>query len=70
MTGPLLVKHLAIVYAWADERNFAFEQLNILVKIPNNGFLNYGDLKLDPGWDPLRKDPRFDKLLAKLAPRD
>lgn len=32
--------------------------------------LNYGDLKNDPEWDPLRKDSRFDKLLAELAPHD
>jgi hypothetical protein len=32
--------------------------------------INYGCLKTYPGWDPLRKDPRFDKLLAKLAPHD
>jgi hypothetical protein len=30
----------------------------------------YGDLKTNPSWDPLRKDPRFNILLAKLAPRD
>jgi hypothetical protein len=49
--------------------DLAFEQLNILLKIPA-GRLNYGDLKTYPGWDPLRKDPRFDKLLAELAPKD
>jgi hypothetical protein len=27
-------------------------------------------LMLDPVWDPLRKDPRFEKLLVELAPRD
>jgi hypothetical protein len=27
-------------------------------------------LKLDPYWEPLRKDPRFEKLLAELAPKD
>jgi tetratricopeptide (TPR) repeat protein len=48
MIGPLLVKHLALIYTWADEGNLAFEQINTLVKIPNNGFLNYGDLKFDP----------------------
>jgi hypothetical protein len=32
MIGPLLVKHLTIIYAWANERNLAFEQINILVK--------------------------------------
>jgi hypothetical protein len=47
----------------------AFEQLDIVIKIPN-ARLDYGDLKTNPVWDPLRKDPRFDKLLAELAPRD
>jgi tetratricopeptide (TPR) repeat protein len=70
MIGPLLVKNLAFVYAWAGEWDLAFEQLDILAKRPNSSFLNYGDLKFDPSWDPLRKDPRFEKLLAELAPRD
>jgi hypothetical protein len=30
----------------------------------------YGELKLNPIWDPLRKDQRYEKLLAKLAPKD
>ena len=34
------------------------------------GLLCYGLLKSDPLWDPIRKDPRFEKLLAELAPRD
>jgi hypothetical protein len=37
------------------------------MKAPNSG-ISYGGLKFDPGWDPMRKDPRFDKLLAQLAP--
>jgi hypothetical protein len=41
----------------------------MLVKMPSL-FLNYGDLKTNPIWDPLRKDPRFDKLLTELAPKD
>jgi hypothetical protein len=48
--------------------NLAFETLGSLTKIPNGPF--YGDLKLNAYWTPLRKDPRFDKLLAELAPRD
>jgi hypothetical protein len=32
--------------------------------------LHYGLLKREPYWEPLRKDPRYDKLLAELAPRD
>ena len=57
------------VYAWANQSDLAFEQLNILIKMPRFWF-TYGDLKTNPAWDPLRKDPRFDKLLAELAPRD
>ena len=60
--------NLAAVYALTNESSFAFDQLAILVKTP--GGIGYGELKLDPTWDPLRKDPRFDKLLAELAPKD
>src|SRR5260221_2653320 len=64
--GPSFVCNLAAVYALTNEASFAFDQLAILVKTP--GGLGYGQLKLDPAWDPLRKDPRFEKLLAQLAP--
>jgi tetratricopeptide (TPR) repeat protein len=64
--GPPLVSKLALVYAWTNEPDLAFEQLTISVNTPAG--LHYGELKLDPAWDPLRKDPRFEKLLAQLAP--
>jgi hypothetical protein len=67
--GPIIARNIAMVYAMVNQFESAFEQLNNLIKIPN-ARLNYGDLKTDPGWDPLRKDSRFDKLLAELAPRD
>jgi TolB-like protein/Flp pilus assembly protein TadD len=66
--GPDIATFVAQLYGWANQSNLAFEQLNFLIKIPGRS-LNYGDLKTNPGWDPLRKDPRFDKLLAQLAPR-
>jgi hypothetical protein len=31
--------------------------------------LTYGQLKLLPYWDPLRGDPRFEKIVASLAPK-
>jgi tetratricopeptide (TPR) repeat protein len=65
--GPLLVQNLALIYAWTGERDLAFEQLTIAAKLP--GFLSYGDLRLHPYWDPLRGDPRFDKIVASLAPK-
>ena len=67
--GPDVAMLVAEVYALTDQPDAAFAQLNILVKIPC-AVLNYGELKTNPAWDPLRQDPRFDKLLAELAPRD
>ena len=67
--GPVIAVNVAAAYAWANRSDFALEQLKILMKMPDY-HLNYGDLKTNPTWDPLRKDPRFDKLLAELAPKD
>jgi serine/threonine protein kinase/tetratricopeptide (TPR) repeat protein len=61
--GPYIATRVALVYAWANQENLAFELLGVLIKTPNG--LSYGDLKTNPGWDPLRKDPRFDRLLAE-----
>jgi serine/threonine-protein kinase len=67
--GPGIAADIAMMYAMLNESESAFEQLAIVIKMPGVS-LNYGDLKTDPGWDTLRKDPRFDKLLAELAPGD
>jgi len=65
--GPQLVYHLAWIYAWTGERDLAIEQLEIVSKIPTGP--TYGMLRLDPVWDPLRGDPRFEKIVASLAPK-
>jgi TolB-like protein/Tfp pilus assembly protein PilF len=66
--GPSMVYNLAVVYAWTDELDLAFEALGPLTKVPNG--LYYGDLKFGQELFPIRKDPRFERLLAELAPRD
>jgi serine/threonine-protein kinase len=66
--GPQLVFHLAVIYAWTGERDLAIEQLQISAKIPDG--LTYGMLRLDPVWDSLRDDPRFEKMVASLAPKE
>jgi tetratricopeptide (TPR) repeat protein len=65
--GSLLVQYLAVVYAWTGEKDLAFEQLHTAARTP--GFLSYGQLRLHPYWDPLHGDPRFDKIVASLAPK-
>ena len=65
--GALLIRYLAVIYAWTGEKNLAFEQLTVAAKLP--GFLSYGELRLHPYWDPLRGDPRFEKIVASLAPK-
>ena len=65
--GARLVEYLAVIYAWVGQKDLAFEQLRIASSIP--GYLSYGSLKLDPFWDPLRGDPRFEKIVASLAPK-
>ena len=48
--------------------NLALEQLEAVTKTP--GSYTYGDLRLSPMWDPLRGDPRFEKIVASLAPKE
>ena len=67
LDGPTVLANLAVVYAWTGETDQAFNQLAILSKTPHG--IYYGQLKKDPLWDPIRKDSRFDQLLADLAPR-
>ncbi len=67
--GPDIAANVAFVYVWANRPDIAFEQLNVLVSLPSD-LITYGNLKTYPGWDPLRKDPRFETILARLAPRN
>ncbi|MBV8098287.1 MAG: hypothetical protein JOZ31_03930 [Verrucomicrobia bacterium] len=60
--------NLAVVYAWTNELDLAFATLSSVAKVPWGIF--YGHLKRDPYWEPLRHDPRYEKLLAELALRD
>jgi TolB-like protein/Tfp pilus assembly protein PilF len=58
----------ATICAWAGELDLALEQLEAVTKIP--GGPSYGGLRLDPMWDPLRGNPRFEKIVASLAPKE
>jgi TolB-like protein/Tfp pilus assembly protein PilF/predicted Ser/Thr protein kinase len=63
MNGAAMVKYLAIIAAWVGDKNLACEQLASIIRRPSS--LSYGQLKLLPFWDPLRGDPRFEKLVEE-----
>jgi tetratricopeptide (TPR) repeat protein len=63
VAGPMCEMRLAQVLAMTGDRDGAFNKLGKLVKLPFG--LNHGDLKLNPMWDDLRNDPRFDRILAE-----
>jgi TolB-like protein/Tfp pilus assembly protein PilF len=66
--GALVLEGLAQVYTWSGDRDRAIELVQKLLTMP--GYVNYGRLKLHPLWAPLRGDPRFEKIVASLAPKD
>jgi len=65
--GPQITATLAQIYAWTGEFDEAFRLLDHLLVVPNG--LNVPMLKLDPAWDQLRKDPRFQTLIDKYSPK-
>ncbi len=63
--GPKSTEALAQIYACTGELDEAFRLLDHLLTVPNG--VTVPILKLDPAWDPLRKDPRFQALIEKYA---
>jgi tetratricopeptide (TPR) repeat protein len=66
--GPTFENYLAMIYAACGEKDAALEQLDRTATLPVG--ITYGELKCNPEWDPLRGDPRFEKLVASLAPKE
>ena len=64
--APLVLQGLAQVYAWTGEKDLAIKTLEQILTVP--GYLTYGYLHVDPAWDPLRGDRRFEALVASLGP--
>ena len=71
--APIVRCNLAVVYAWNRKPDLAISTLEPLVNRPAGTNLpaqpTYGDFRLNPLWDPLRNDPRFEKIVASLAPK-
>jgi hypothetical protein len=71
VNGSHVLQYFAITAAWAGDKELAVQQLEAGLRAPAASLmLSYGALKLFPVWDPLRGDPRFEKIVASLAPND
>ena len=76
LDGPSATELLARVSARLGDPDCAIVALEKLLPLPYNGVLASGVpltsalLRLDPMFDPLRNDPRFQKLVAESAPKD
>jgi len=62
VTKPFSENALAIIQAQFGDLDSAMAALPRLLEVPAGIALS--DLKFNPAWDPLRKDPRFQKLIA------
>ena len=71
INGSRVLQYFAITAAWAGEKELALQQLEAGLRAPYASLkLSYGALKLLPFWDPLRGDPRFEKIVESLAPKE
>ena len=67
LDGSDMIQYSAVVAAWVGEKELALQSLAKAAQLP--GYVSYGRLKLLPWWDPLRGDPRFEKIVNSLAPK-
>jgi tetratricopeptide (TPR) repeat protein len=67
LNGALLIEYLSIIYSWTGQKDRAIAELKRAATMPSP--VNYGDLRLHPFWDELRGDPRFEQIVASMAPK-
>jgi TolB-like protein/Flp pilus assembly protein TadD len=68
LNGNQLLVKLTGIYTQVGETDRALDLLEKVIHKPDGS--NYGSLKLDQVWDPLRGNPRFEKVVADLAPKN
>jgi TolB-like protein/Tfp pilus assembly protein PilF/predicted Ser/Thr protein kinase len=67
INGTSMIVCLARIAAWVGDNDLGCEQVARASRLPSG--VSYGELKLLPFWDPLRGEPRFEKIVASLAPK-
>jgi len=68
--APGYVYNLALIYTFVGQYEDAISQLEYLLSIPAGGIISVPMLRLDPDWDPLHNNPRFQDLLEKYSVDD
>ena len=63
LDGPKTTVALAQIYTWTGETDQALQLIDRSLITPNGVTVPF--LRLDPMWDPLRNDPRFQALIDK-----
>jgi TolB-like protein/predicted Zn-dependent protease len=66
--GPRAEENLASVEVVVGDKNRAIPRLQHLLEIPYTNCLTPALLRFHPHWDPLRSDPRFQKLCEEKKP--
>jgi len=68
--GPRYILNLAKIYAVIGESDKSIEQLELLLSIPSGNNYSQALLRIDPIWDSLRSNPRFQNLLLEEGQPD
>ena len=63
--GPLREEEMAKIYALLGNANEAIPILKRWIQVPSSTSITPALLRIDPAWDPIRNDPRFQKLIAE-----
>jgi serine/threonine protein kinase/tetratricopeptide (TPR) repeat protein len=68
--GPRYVMNLAKIFTVVNEYEDAISQLEYLLSIPSGNIITVPIMRIDPQWDPLRRHPRFQRLLREESAED
>jgi hypothetical protein len=63
--GPAIEEIIAANYALLGDADHAIPILKRLLQIPYFGAITPAGLRLEPDWDQIRNDPRFEKILEE-----
>jgi len=66
--GPLREEQMAQIYALLGNADDAIPILKRWVQISSGTSITPALMRVDPNWDPIRSDPRFQELIAEKKP--